>query len=257
MLSLLLVAWLSSLQAAFALPIDVRTIELGATAVAAEIDTGKLKGDARRLCWSPDGTILYLQTGEGNPPLETLHHYTIALGGGTVTTLGQEPDWAAAYWAVKQDQVAPGLEALKIEVVQGNAVVKGGAGESGALNRGNSSIDGMTASPSVDSMAATAMNTEHARVVRLTLLGADIATWTNERPRPGARFSWGPSRSGALVYVGDKGQLVFFDQKKQKRSITSTRDALLPAWSTDGKRIAYLQKTGRRKYVVLWAPVGW
>jgi hypothetical protein len=73
MLSLLLLAWLSSPQAPFAVPIDVKSIELGVTTVAAEIDTSKLKGDVRRLCisstkdavlpaWSADGKRLaYLQ----------------------------------------------------------------------------------------------------------------------------------------------------------------------------------------------------
>jgi hypothetical protein len=33
------------------------------------------------------------------------------------------------------------------------------------------------------------------------------------------------------------------------------KDALLPVWSTDGARVAYLQKVGRKKYVVGWVPV--
>jgi hypothetical protein len=257
MLSLLIAAWLTVPQALSRLPIDATRIEVGTPIVAARIDTGTVKGDVRRLCWSPDGGTMYLQTAEGNPPLEVFRHYAITAQGGAITALDGQPDWAASYWAVKQDRVAPGIESLRIEVVQGNAVVKGGAGESGVLNRGNSSIEGMTSSPSVDSLAAASMNTEHARVVRLTLLGMDIATWTNERPYPGARFSWGPSESGALVCVGDKGQLVFIDQRKQKKVMSSTKDAVLPAWSADGRRVAYLQKAGRKKYLVVWAPVGW
>ena len=90
------------------------------------------------------------------------------------------------------------------------------------------------------------MGNDRARVVRLTLLGTDIATWTNERPYPGARFSWGPSNSGALVYVGEKGQLVFFDQQKQKRAITSHKDAVLPAWSADGRASRTCRRPARR-----------
>jgi hypothetical protein len=253
---LLVLASLAVPQAAMA-PLDVTKIEVGAPVVAAEIDTGKLKGEVRRLCWSPDGATLYLQTAEGNPPVEIPHHYSIAVNGGTVTPLGEQPDWAGRFWDLKQDRVAPGNPALVIEVVQGSATLKSGVGQAGVLDRSSSPDSVASSHPSADSLAVGNMGNERARVVRLTLLGHDIATWTNERPYPGGRFSWGPSHGDALVYVGEKGQLVFFDQKQHKRPIAATRDAVLPAWSTDGKRLAYLQKTGRKKYLVMWAPVGW
>jgi hypothetical protein len=257
MLSFLLLAWLVPSQAAAKLPIDVTKIELGAPVVVAEIDTGKLKGELRRLCWSPDGATLYLQTAEGNPPLETAHHYSMAVGGGAITPLAEEPDWSARYWEAKQDRVAPGLDSLVIEVLQGTENIKSGPGQAGVLDRSASPDRVASNNPSMESLASGNMGNEKARVVRLALLGTDIATWTNERPIPGLRFSWGPPRSGALVYVGDKGQLVFFDQNKQKRAISTVKDALLPAWSADGTRLAYLQKIGRKKYSVMLAPVGW
>jgi len=42
---------------------------------------------------------------------------------------------------------------------------------------------------------------------------------------------------------------------KHTKTISKVKDALLPAWSTDGERLAFLQKTGRKKYLVLWVPV--
>jgi hypothetical protein len=258
MLSLLLVlAWLAPPQAAPPLPIDVTRIEVGAPMVVAEIDTGKLKGEVRRLCWSPDGASLYIQTAEAEPPVERFRHYSVTLEGGALTPLDRAPDWAATYWAVKQDRTAPGLESLVIEVQQGTESIKTGTGPAGVLDRSSSPDRVAMGSPSVDGLASANMGNDKARVVRLTLLGTDIATWTNERPYPGARFSWGPSRAGALVYVGEKGQLVFLDQNKQKRPVAATKDAVLPAWSTDGKRLAFLQKTGRKKYALTWAPVSW
>jgi hypothetical protein len=254
---LLLLTSLALTQAAHTPPIDVTTIEVGTSTVVAEIDTGKLKGEARRLCWSEDGATLYLQTAEGTPPLERLHHYAIAVQGGAIEPLAEEPKWATAYWAVKQDRVAPGIESLVIDVVQGSENMKTGTGPAGVLDRSASPDSVATSNPSVESLASGNMGNQRARVVRLTLLGNDIATWINERPMPGTRFSWGPNGGGALVYVGEKGQLVFFDQKKQKRPVAGTKDTLLPAWSADGKRLAYLQKTGRKKFALTTAPVGW
>ena len=33
------------------------------------------------------------------------------------------------------------------------------------------------------------------------------------------------------------------------------KDALLPAWSIDGSRLAWVQKSGRKKYTLLWSTV--
>lgn len=256
MLPLLLLAWLVPAQSA-PKPIDVSLIEVGVPVVVAEIDTGKLKGEVRRLAWSPDGTLLYLQTAEGRPPLETLHHYSMALAGGPVIPIAEQPEWAARYWQVKQDSAAPGIPALAIDVVQGTETIKSGTGPAGTLDRSSSPDRVAAGSPNPADLANANMSNDRARVVRLVLLGHDVAVWTNERVIPGARFSWGPTGSGALVHVGDKGELVFFDQSKRSQVVAKVKDASLPAWSADGGRIAYLRKTGRKTYAVTWVPIGW
>src|SRR4029453_8939128 len=48
-----------------------------------------------------------------------------------------------------------------------------------------------------------------------------------------------------------KGRLSFFDRQKRKKAVPGTKDALLPAWSPDGHRVAYLQKDSRRVYRVM------
>ena len=70
-------------------------------------------------------------------------------------------------------------------------------------------------------------------------------------------FSWGPIGSATIAYVErDGGRLMLLDREKHKRAIAGTRDALLPAWSIDGSRLAWVQKTGRKKYTRVWAAVG-
>ena len=254
---LLLLASLIPAQSAPKLPIDVSRLEVGPPVVVTEVDTGTLKGEVRRLCWSPDGKALYLQTAEGRPPAEQLRHYSIALEGGNVSPLDKEPEWAARYWAQKQDRVAPGLPALAIEVVQGSENIKTGTGPAGVLDRTSSPDHVAAGNPSVENLAMGNMGNERARVVRLVLLDQEIASWTNERVIPGLRFGWGPEGSGALVHVGTKGELLFLDQAKRRHSAARVKDALLPAWSDDGGRVAFLQKVGRKKYAVAWVPVGW
>ncbi len=254
MLSGVVLACFAASQApAVAVPLDVSSLKIGAPTVVVEVDTGKLKGDLRRLAWAPDGDSLYLQTAEGNPPLEKLHHYTVAVKGGPVTAVEQEPEWAARYWQIKQDRIAPGLPSLVIDVKQGQETIKTGTGPSGVLDR---TIDPAGApNPTPDNLAQGTMGNQKANVVRLQLLGEDIGVWRNERVIPGTKFGWGPAGSGSLVFVDEEGRLVFFDQQKHRKTVSGARDVLLPAWSADGARLAYLEKAGRKKYALMWVPV--
>jgi hypothetical protein len=236
-------------------PLDVSTLTIGRPVIVAEVETSKLKGEVRRLAWEPDGTTLYLQTAEGKPPDEKVRHYTIDVTGGTPAPVDREPEWAAQYWVVKQDRAAPGMPALAIEIWQGIETLKPGVGAAGVLDR-QSSPDAVAGSnPSVANLADGAHANQNANVTRLKLVGEDIAVWINERPYPGARFSWGPPGSGALVYIGEHGELVFFDRQKHRQRVPDVKDAFLPAWSADGGRLAYLQKTGRKKLAIAWVPV--
>lgn len=232
--------------------IDVSTLIVARPAVVAEVDTGSLKGEPRRLSWSPDGTQVYVQAVSGEAPAESVFHYTIDLEDGALTRISAEPDWASQYWRVKQDRVAPGLAHLAIDVEQKVETV-GGVAAAGVLDRtssaGNIQGSGYTAAGLANAQASS----QRLPVVRLTVLGEPVATWVNERPLPGSRFSWGPAGSGALVHVGDKGTMVFFDQGKRRMTVPGTRDAVLPAWSLDGQHLAWFQRSGKKKFTLHYA----
>jgi hypothetical protein len=252
MLALLLTVWLVPLQAPHTawMHIDVSLLKTSPPAVITRIDTGKLKGEPRRLAWAPGEYVLYLQTAEGDAPPFTLHHYTIAVPGGAVTRIDDEPAWAVEYWAFKQDRNAPGLPSLVIDVEQTDEIIKAGTGPAGVLDRESSPVSVATNGVSIDNLAKGTHGDEKVHVIRLRLLGEEVAVWVNERANPGAKFSWGPTGSAAMVHVDQKGGLVFFDQQKHRQAIGGVKDALLPAWSTDGARLAFLQKTGRKTYAV-------
>jgi hypothetical protein len=67
-------------------------------------------------------------------------------------------------------------------------------------------------------------------------------------PVPGLMFSRGPRGTGVIAYTDADGGLMLLDQERRRQTIGGVRDAVLPAWSTDGERLAYAQKSGRRKY---------
>jgi hypothetical protein len=236
--------------------LDVRTLSPGSPTVIAEIDADTLQGEPRRLSWSPDGFLLYLQSVDGKIPNEAIHHFVVPRSGGVLTVVDDEPYWAVRYWNVKQDRAAPGVPTLVIEVEQKAETIKVGPGPAGSLDRTNPSAasDPM---PSMPDLVNGTSGNQKAAVVRLKLLGQEIAKWVNvDKPIPGTRFGWGPSGSGAMVFLGAHGELILLDQRKHKRTVPDVKDALLPAWSLDGQWLAYLRKTGSDEYVLAWLALG-
>jgi hypothetical protein len=48
---------------------------------------------------------------------------------------------------------------------------------------------------------------------------------------------------------------MLLDRNRHKQTVSGAKDALLPAWSIDGARLAWAQKSGRKKYTLRWATV--
>ena len=92
--------------------------------------------------------------------------------------------------------------------------------------------------------------------VRFRLFDETVSEFVNEPAMPGLMFGWGPSGSGAIAFTDRTGRLFLLDQMKRKQTVSSAKDAALPAWTTDGSHLAWAQKSGRRKYALMVAPVG-
>jgi Tol biopolymer transport system component len=45
------------------------------------------------------------------------------------------------------------------------------------------------------------------------------------------------------------------DMQRNKQQVAGTKNVLLPAWTSDGSKIAYLERTGRNKYDLYVAAV--
>lgn len=219
-----------------------------------ELDLGKLKGEPRQLAWSLDAAQFYIQTADGNPPNEKLHHYIVSVAGDVPSGQDVPPAWARDYWLFKSGRSAPGLDSLTIVARQTFEIVKSGVGQAGALDRESSPLGGGTVS--MEGIAKGNEPNQKASVWRLTLLGETVSEFVDQSPVPGLMFGWGPEASGAIAYTErDGGRLMLLDQEKHKHAVAGVKDSLLPAWSMDGSRLAWLQKSGRKKYILLWAPV--
>lgn len=241
-------------------PIDATRIVLSPPASVVEIDAGKLKGNLVRLAWSPDATQLYLQTAEldtrGNVKLR---HFILGFDGQPPKGTDQEPAWAASYWAWKSAQAAPGLSALKITIDQqqkrvsatsnpaGGDMAKG-ATEGGGAGTGGSGGGGGAGGMTVGEAAGAAYQSQNVGVVTLKLKSVVIGEFVNAPAIPGTTFGWGPTGSGLVVFAGPDGHVVIMDDQGRKQEVPGSKAAYLPGFTTDGKKLAYLEKTAKKKF---------
>ena len=246
--------WISLLQTStLGTSTDVTRLVVGTPTVVGELDLGRLKGELRQIGWSSDGTELYIETAEGKPPSEKPHAYTLPIAGGAAAPQKQKPDWAASYWAFKSERFAPGVESMMIDVDQKYETLKFGTGSAGAADRASDPAG--AGNINVAANVEKASESQKVHVVRLTLAGETISEFVNEAAVPGLMFGWGPRSSGAIAFTDRDGRLFVMDGQHRKRAVGDAKNALLPAWSTDGSRIAWAQKGRGKKWTLVVADV--
>jgi hypothetical protein len=255
----MIVAIMFAAGLAAAPPIDATKLVLSAPAAVVEFDAGKLKGQLVRMAWSPDATVLYLQTADpdtrGNVKLR---HYSFGLDGQPPRTLGEEPPWAASYWSWKSSQSAPGMSAMKIAVdhqqkrVSATSNPAGGDLAKGATEGGGAGTGGVggggAGGTTMGEAANAAYQSQNATVVILKLKGEVIGEFVNAPALAGTTFGWGPTGSGLVVFAPPSGRVVIMDDQARKQEVQGSKGAYLPAFTTDGKKLAYLEKSGKKKF---------
>jgi hypothetical protein len=226
-------------------------------ATPARIATLELKGEPIRLAWSADGAQLAIQTGErdkagmlNNKP----RFYLVSAAGGKLTDASSFPDWADAYWTAKSNNHAPWSPATSIDLKQDqktlsatSAPMGGDLAKGGTPDPGSGSTAGDVAS---HQYASQRVNT-----VTLTLMGETVGYFEGMQFIPGYTFGWSPKDLSAIAYVNSGGRLAVMDKDKNKQQVEGTKNVILPAWSTDGSKIAFLEKAGKNKYELYVAAV--
>jgi Tol biopolymer transport system component len=238
--------------------LDARQITLAAPQVITQIDTGKMKGDLARFAWSPDGSEFYLQMVErdrgGN--IKSATHYVVSAESKSTKRVDQEPPWASKYWSWKSGQASPGAAAFKI-IVDGprrETVRSTAAPTGGALAKGGGG-DPLAGSTTAD-VASAADQTQVKTIYALKLKNETLGEWVNEPVTPGVNYSWAPAPLHMIVFAKrEGGPLIVFDDAGQKQELSAAKSAFLPAWSDDGKRIAWLERRDRKKYDLTIAEV--
>lgn len=228
---------------------SAKTAQVSAPALVATVDTGKLKGEPTQLAWSPDGTTLFLQTSERDSAGMTKNHryFVMSAADGKPSPAGTPPAWAAEYWTWKSGQLAPGSTTYGVDLKEEQrTAVATAAPMGGSLARG--APDSGTSGTTADDVAMRAQQQQKQRVITLTVKGEMVGEFVGVQFLPGYTFSWSPASMAMIAYANAAGRLALMDREGQKQQIDGTRNVILPAWSADGAKIAFLQKAGKNKY---------
>ena len=218
---------------------------------------GVIETDKRpaRLAWFEDGSKLYVQILDGSfqdaqrgQSNVKYKHYVFSTVDGSRNEVDAQPEWAAAYWTMKSDRSAPNAPQFKIDLKSEERLEKTTAvPRGGDLAKGGT--DSGTAGSGAGDAGAAAYNSQKVVTHTMVLKGQTIGQFENTVIVPGLTYGWGPEGSNAIAFAEPKGgRLAIMDDQGVKKEIAGSKDALLPAFAPDGKRLAWLQKEGRRKY---------
>jgi hypothetical protein len=232
MLALLVTA--SAAFAASPATSDVSSLKASAPVLVCELDLKVLKGELRRLSWSVDGRYLHVQTLER----KTLRDYIVKLPEGEISAAFGEPEWADQYWTMKSSLAAPGAPDLKIEVLEDHQRTQPNP-FAGGFNSVGGAQTGADPHNARDTFAIEA---------RLLLLGQEVGYTLNEVAIAGASYGWGPPGTGTIAFIDTAGRVTLFDRARHKNVVATAKGAMMPAWSGDGRRLAYVQKAGRDRF---------
>jgi len=222
-----------------------------------EIDASKLKGDPGMLAWAPDSKVLYLQMIERDRKgaVTSTKHFVIAITEKTIASVDSQPAWVGPYWTWKAAPSSPAASTFKI-VPSEREEIKHAMAPVGDLAKGGVGGDGRNMGTSASEAVAAQATAQKVHIWALKVESETIGEWVNEAVTPGSTFSWAPAPVHALIYAKrDGGPLSLLDDKGRKQTLAGARNASFPAWSHDGRRVAWLERKDRRKYDLMTAGI--
>lgn len=218
-----------------------------APAAVIDLDTGQLHGVPIQLAWSRDSQRWYVETIEGTDANAKHHRFEIAVGDTAPKPVDAAPEWAISYWNWKSGRAVPAHPSVLIAVEQGKRT-----GEIPTQSLREKAAG--TSNPATAMRGAFEANNEFANAARVLTLTIDrtmISQLVDEPLVPGMTFGWSPKELDAVAFRNEHHHgLSIYRIGGGTLDIGDTREILLPAWSPDGTKIAFLEQTGKKKYTL-------
>jgi hypothetical protein len=220
------------------------SIQVAAPAKVAAID---VKGEPTQLSWSPDGSQLAIQTGERDKAgmMKNPRFYVLSSADGKLAAAQAPPEWADTYWAWKSNQHAPWSPSLAIDITSDRKTVSATSAPMGGSLAKGGGADPSSGTTMEDAVSAKTQS-QTLNVATLTLMGETVGYFEGVQFMPGYTFGWAPKDIAAIAYVNASGRLAVMDKDKNKQQVDGTKNVILPAWSLDGARLAFLEKAGKK-----------
>jgi len=207
----------------------------------------KIKGEPIQVAWSPDDTELYIESGQRTRigTFESPKHYILTIATQQIKSVDAPPQWATDYQSWKGNKWAPGNHAVVIEITEENRTVRAvSAPMGGALAKGGESG---ASTGNMDEAVGASLASQMEHVISLRLKGETVGEYVNTQFMPGYTFGWAPQSLGAYIaYGGPDGRLAVLDSQGTKAIAPDAKNVVLPAWANGGKRIAFVEKNGKK-----------
>lgn len=240
-------------------PIAAAGLTLSKPAAVAQLSGERLPGFPVRLTWSPDAGELYLrlvrQDRWGN---ELSWHLLVTPVDGQIRAVDREPAWSQLYWAWKSGDACPGLPDFRIDSetrTESVSATSAGAGGSIAQNSGDPYGPGFELGAQGQAIVSRAMQAQTVTTVSMRIKGQLVSEFVNTRAMPGLLFGWTPAGFGGIAYADTKRRLVVMDRAGHRQEMRGTKGVLLPAWSPGASRVAWLEQSGSRRFILYIADV--
>jgi hypothetical protein len=218
---------------------EVRTF--GTPVVWAELDVDALKGRPAQLAWPDDDSTLYLQVVEGTRADKLTYHHYLLTKNQSPAPLDRQPTWAQAYWKWKSAKSFFGDPLMTIDVDTTQQLFDD------PRDRNTAYLESGRHAPET-LQAKTASGKRITR--RLLFRRHIIGEFVDEEIFPGYTFSWSPEPLQLLAFRSSTGRLTIMNRDADTETVGDAKDVWLPAWSESGDAIAYLERAGRKKFVL-------
>jgi hypothetical protein len=214
---------------------------LSEPATWAELDVDKVKGRPAQLAWSDDENTLYLQVVDGTTPDTIKYRHYLIEKGGAPAAVDRQPAWAQTYWKWKSAKRFFGDPVLTIEVDTTRELVDD------LRDRHTAYLNSEKKAPAtLESKQAGEARVRH----RLMLKGHIVGDFVDEEIFPGYTFSWSPEALRMIAFRSPDGRLTIMNAEGETEVAGNAKDVWLPSWSESGDRIAYLERSGRKKFTL-------